>query len=207
MCTYHRHMIKHMHNAMTVFSSNVRNKVSPLLMKLFFIKAIWPRGRHYGRINAVVSEVWVRISLREEQKLLVRNLTLTLNVHTKWSYRSIYNLIKILRIIKSKQPFTEKSERIKNSCIQNHLQIVWRKKGSKRFYIVKLKMFRYVASYWVILVRLLYFSLLLISIGYSYSIVNINIQTNLCTGNLTIAQGLLRCNNSFQNTSLIVINT
>lgn len=154
-----------------------------------------------------VSEVWVRISLREEQKLLVRNLTLTLNVHTKWSYRSIYYLIKILRIIKSKQPFTEKSEHMKNSCMQNHWQIAWRKKSSKRFHIVKLKMFRSVASYWVILVRLLYFSSLLISIGYSYSIVNVNIQTNLCTGNLTIALGLLRRNNSFQNKSLIVINT
>lgn len=126
MCTYHRHMIKYMHNAMTVFSSNVRNKVSPLLMKLFLIKAIWPRGSPLWQDQCCcyVSEVWVRIPLREEQKLLVRNLTLTLNVHTKWSYRSIYNLIKILRIIKSKQPFTEKSERMKNSCIQNHWQIV-----------------------------------------------------------------------------------
>lgn len=82
-----------------------------------------------------------------------------------------------------------------------------KEKKFQAFYIVKLKMFRYVASYWVILVRLLYFSSLLISIGHSYSIVNVNIQTNLCTGNLTIALGLLRRNNSFQNKSLIVINT
>jgi len=37
-----------------------------------------------------------------------RNLTLTLNIYTERSYRSIQILIKILRIMKSKQPFREK---------------------------------------------------------------------------------------------------